>query len=394
MKSKTTSNIALAVAIAVSFAVVALAAAAPPAGSSSAKMRLYVSGHAFGIGEQQVYLVDRESQLTVRFRDPAGQLHSKVFHSHAQSSVAWTIEGLASGGMPVMGVATAAPVPSASSPPATALPVGVPSSSILTAPSKQPSPQPAPPSPTIDAQGATETGGALDDLSPASILLSGITTDFPQIGKAWKSSGDIRLPYGTMTVSLENTAMPATGDQDPSVMHIGSTGATTFHGEIKLAGFGTATLRGGGPATGTSFLESLNRLLLGMSLSAASHGNASAKDRRGSYDLSIKTTIKLIKYVPGIVPFVGSPGFVPASGYLGGTTAPDTGIYSTAVPTTITIPAPTDTGFLPLPPPAASPYRSALPAMSLPPIPLPMASDQPAASPPAGPTPTPQPTHY
>jgi len=114
---------------------------------------------------------------------------------------------------------------------------------------------------------------------------------------------------------------------------------------------------------------------------------------RGSYELQTTVALKLVRYVPGIVPYTGTGGFVPASGYLGGTSTPDMGIYATTRPDGIAIPAATDTGFIP-PPAPAPPYQSALPAVPLPPIPLPMTSDQPAASPPAAPTPTPQPTHY
>lgn len=246
----------------------------------------------------------------------------------------------------------------------------------------------------LDPQGAAASGSALADLAPASILLSSVTGELPDIGRPWKSAGDVRLPYGTLTCNLQNVVTTAAGNVDTNVMQIAQTGTTSFQAKVNVPGFGIAALRGAGVANGVSFLESQNKLLLGMSLSTASHGNAVANHKTGTYDLSLKIAIKLVKYVPGVVPYNGTGGFVPASGYLGGTTAPDTGIYSTVVPDKIAIPAATNTGFIPPPPPPPSPYQSALPEMSLPPIPLPMSSDQPAASPPPGPTPTPQPTHY
>lgn len=366
-------------------AAIAMGIAAPPGTSGDGKAYFFVAGHTFGIGEQQVYLVDRETQLIVRYRDANGELASKTFHQHVRSSVAWTIEGIASGGGPVLGVATAAPSPTA---------IG----STTPAPAPSPSPTPSPasptPSPMLDSQGAIAPNSAMSEVAPASIILSGITNDLPQIGRPWKSAGDLQLPYGRLTIDLDNVRATDTGDQDPAVAQIASTGKTGFTAKVKVAGFGVASLRGAGTATSTSFLETQNKLLLGLSLAATSHGNATAKDRHGSYDLSVKIAIKLVKYVPGIPPYNGSPGFVVASGFLGGTTAPDTGLYATAVPDKVTIPAPTDTGFIPPPGPAMTPYPSALPATSLPAIPLPMASDMPEASPPAGPTPTPQPTHY
>jgi hypothetical protein len=384
VKRRASVRLALTACFIISFAVVALGIAAPPGADGAAQTSLYAGGHPFGIGEQQVYLIDRESTLAVRWRNHDGDLTTKTFHYHARTSVAWTIEGLSSAGGPVLGVATAAPTPSGTTSPAAPLP------SPLASP---PSPSP---SPTLDAHGAGSIapGSALAEFAPASILLSSVESDLPDIGKPWPSTGEVWLPFGAMTIDLSNEIMAATGDQDANVAQIASTGTTDFRAKVKVAGFGTATLRGTGSATSTSFLETQNRLLLGMALTANSHGNAAAGQQHGTYDVGVKIAIKLYKFVPGIPPFTGSPGFVPASGYLGETTAPDTGIYATAVPDKVSIPAATDTGYVPPPAGGATPYQSALPEMSLPPIPLPMASDQPAASPPAAPTPTPQPTHY
>ena|GEM_PF-1301018 len=394
MKKQLPGRLALTFGIATIFAVIALGVASPPGVSGNAKTYYYVGGHLFGIGEQQVYLIDRDSILTVRYRTAHGDLQSKMFHRRLQSSLAWTIEGLASGGAPILGVATAAPTPVGVVSISTLQPVRSTLPSTPVPPSPEPSDVSPRPSPMLDAQGAGAPESALADLAPASIVLSSITGELPDIGKPWKSGGDVRLPYGTITVNLQNAVTTAAGNLDTNVMQIAQTGTTSFQAKVNVPGFGRAVLRGAGLVSGMSFIESQNKLLLGMSLSTASHGNAIANHKNGTYDFSLKIAIKLVKYVPGIVPYSGGPiGFVPASGYLGGTTTPDTAIYSTVVPDKIGIPAATNTGFIP-PPVQPSPYQSALPEMSLPPIPLPMSSDQPAASPPPGPTPTPQPTHY
>jgi hypothetical protein len=247
----------------------------------------------------------------------------------------------------------------------------------------------------LDAHGigAPARGSALDELTPGSVVLAGIGNQLPDIGKPWKSSGAIPLPFGTLTLTMDHVIQTPKGDQDANVAVIESTGTSGFSSRVRVSGVGTAQLHGGGTANATSYVETQNRLLLGTTISANSHGNASTSSKHGTYELQSTVAIKLAKYVPGLVPNSGSPGFVPASDYLGSTTAPDSQIYSTARPDTIAIPAATDTGFIP-PPAVATPYQSSLPAASLPPIPLPMRSGQAAASPPAGPTPTPQPTHY
>jgi len=374
----------LAVALLTALLIIGLAiASAPPAATASGTVALYAAGHPFGIGEQQVYLIDRASTLTVRYRDGQGELHSKTFHYHAQTSVAWTIEGLSSAGGPVLAVVTAAPTP-----PPSAAPTAPPAS-------PQTSPHAPEPSPILDQHGvgAPAPGTALAELTPASVVLAGIGEQLPDVGKPWRSSGALPLPFGTLTLTMDHVVQTPTGDQDADLAVIASTGTTSFSAKVHVSGFGIATLHGAGAASATSYLETQNRLLLGTSISATSHGNATTTANHGTYELHATIAIALAKYVPGRVPNTGSPGFVPASDYLGSTTAPDSQIYSTTQPDTIAVPAATDTGFIP-PPAVATPYQSALPAMSLPPIPLPMTSGQPAASPPPAPTPTPQPTHY
>jgi hypothetical protein len=373
----------LAVAFLTALLVAALAlVAAPPAATASGPVALYAGGHPFGIGEQQVYLIDRASTLTVRYRDNEGELRTKTFHYHAQTSVAWTIEGISSAGGPVLAVTTAAPTaPDSASP--------------MPPPSAEPIPHSPEPSPMLDAHGvgAPARGSALDELTPASLLLAGIKDQLPDVGKPWRSSGVIPLPFGTLTLTMDHVIETPKGDQDANLAVIQSTGTSGFSARVRISSFGVAALHGGGTVSALSYLETMTRLLLGTTISATSHGNVSASSIHGAYELQSTVAIKLAKYVPGLVPNSGSPGFVPASDYLGSTTAPDSQIYSTARPDTIAVPAATDTGFIP-PPAVATPYHSALPAASLPPIPLPMPSGQAAASPPAGPTPTPQPTHY
>ena len=374
----------LAVALMTALLIIALAiVGAPQAATASGPVALYAGGHPFGIGEQQVYLIDRASTLTVHYRDGQGELRSKSFHYHAQTSVAWTIEGFSSAGGPVLAVVTAAPTPPPSATPTPA------------SPSTQPSPHAPEPSPVLDAYGvgAPAQGTALAELTPASVVLAGIGEQLPDVGKPWRSAGVLPLPFGTLTLTMDHVILTPKGDQDADLAVIASTGTTGFSAKVHVGGFGVAALHGGGTASATSYLETQNRLLLGTTISATSHGNATANTSHGTYELHSTVAIELAKYVPGRVPNSGSPGFVPASDYLGSTTAPDGQIYSTTQPDTIAVPAATDTGFIP-PPAVATPYQSALPAMSLPPIPLPMTSGQPAASPPAAPTPTPQPTHY
>lgn len=368
-------KLCIAAGAAAGFVAIALGVAAPT--GTDAKAYFFVGGHAFGIGEQQVYVIDRSAELTVHYRDAAGTLRSKTYRHHAQRSVAMTIEAIASAGGPVLGVVTAAPAASGSA-----------------TPSSERSPPSPPPSPVLDQQGAANPSGLMTDLAPASIILSGIVSELPAIGKPWKSSGEVMLPYGAIVVNFDNVVNQPDGNQGRSVVQIASTGKSEVNAKVGLAGFGTATLRGAGKALGMSFVESQNKLLLGMSLEAQSHGNANATRRRGSYDLKLKIAIKLVKYIPGMPVVNSGPAFVSASGFLGGVASPDTGINSTAVPDRVAVPAATDTGFIPPPTPEVTPYQSALPEVSLPPIPIPIASDQPVASPPQGPTPTPTPTRY
>jgi len=211
VKKQLPGRLALIFGIATIFAVIALGIASPPGVSGDAKTYYYVGGHLFGIGEQQVYLIDRDSILTVRYRTALGGVQSTTFHRRVQSSVAWTIEGLASGGGPILGLATAPPTPEGVVSISTLQPVRSTLPSTPPPPSPEPSGESPRPSPMLDAHGATAPTGALADLAPASILLSGITGDLPDIGKQWKSAGDVRLPYGILTCTLQNVVATAAG---------------------------------------------------------------------------------------------------------------------------------------------------------------------------------------
>jgi hypothetical protein len=359
----------------VAVALAALGVGGPPA----PKTVLLMSGHTFGLGEQQVYAIDRTADLTVRFRDATGTLRTKKYHHQLRNSVAFTIEGVSSGGHPVLAMVTANPVAASTSSPA----------AYPAAPAAPVSP---PPSPELDEHGALAIAGDAADLAPASIILSAVTDDVLSGGRPWKSGGDIKLPYGTVSLAVVNTASPMPNDQTNSVVQIHSTGAVQFRGKLAVGGFGQASLRGAGSADGTSFVDTQHKLLLGLAVTSAVRGNALARNKHGNYDLKLQLAIKLVHYVPGIPPVPIGPGYILASGYVGSYASPDTGNYSTAPPNPIAVPAPTNTEYTGSPLPTYEP--SALPEASLPPIPMPLPSGQPVASPPPGPTPTPTPTRY
>ncbi len=381
MTAQTKTQVRAAGCIAVLLALLAAGVANPDSQNPAQKTYYYVAGHVFGIGEQQVYVVQRTATLTVRYRDAGGSLQSQTFRQADRDSVAWTIEGIASGGGPILGVSTAAPVSTASASPSPS-----PTMNAVATPSPQSSP-------TLDALGAGGAGGPMGALGAATFLLASLPADMPDIGKPWFSKSALPLRFGALTLEMNNMVDQPAGNQG-TVVQISSTGGCELQWKLRVKGFGAASLRGGGGATSQSFVETQNRLLLGMTVSAFSHGNAKMKDRTGSYSLDVSVAIKLVHYVPGIPVYAGTVGFVPASAYLGNTMAPDTSIYSTAEPRPVTSPAATNTEFIPPPMAPVTPYPSALPEVSLPPIPIPQSSDQPVASPPAPPTPTPTPSRY
>lgn len=361
----------LAVIATLAVAVVAMGVDAP----SASKTYLLMTGHTFGIGEQQVYAIDRSADLTIRYRDEIGELRSATYRHHLRSSAAFTIEGVSSAGRAVLAVATTNPAPQ--------------SSAYATAASAPAAP---PPSPELDERGALTAQAGMADLLPASLILSSMSDEVLGAGKPWKSSGVVRLPYGQLSLNLDNAPAASNATDNNTVVQIHSTGSADVRGALAVKGFGRATLRGAGAADATAFVDAQNKLLLGLMLTSSSHGNVVARGKRGSYDLKVQVAIKLIHYVPGIPPVRYGPGYIIASGYLGSYSSPDTSNYSTAPPNPIAMPAATNTEYSGSPLPSYAP--SALPEASLPPIPMPLASDQAIVSPPPGPSPTPTPTRY
>jgi hypothetical protein len=344
------------------------ASAADPNNQPQGRASYTVAGHVFGIGEEQVFVVRKDTTLTIHYRDAAGKLGSSTFRQAVATSVAWTVEGTTANGGPILGIAT-------------------PSSS-----QRSPS-QDQQPSPMLDSAGIGSTNGSLGELAAASFLLSSLSSDLPEVGKSWSSEGTLALRYGELRVSMNNAVIQPFGtDQD--FVQIASTGGVELAGKITTPALGLTTLRGRGGATAVSYIESANRLLLGMTLMAFSHGSATGKSRVGTYDLDVNIATKMIHYVPGVPAFTGAPGFLVASAFVGHTAAADTSLYSTSQPEQVASPAATNTEFIPPPTGAVTPYPSALPEVSLPPIPIPWNSDQPVASPPAPPTPIPSPTRY
>jgi hypothetical protein len=328
-----------------------------------------VTGHAFAVGEQQVYLIQRTSALTLRYRDARGDLKSQTDRENISTSLAWTVEGIGADGGPILAVASA----SAGAKPALA-----------------PGPRA---SPVLNPRGIGSASGVLSELAPVSFLLSSFPSDVPEVGTSWTSSGVLSFRYGTLMLSMKNTAVQPTGE-DSSLVQVASSGATDLQGTATLAGVGATTLQGNGGATGFSYIEPKDRMLLGMTLSAFSRGKAKYKDQTGTYDLDIRLAVKLQRYVPGLPALAIAPNFLTASAYIGDTAAPETFLYSTAAPALVASPAATDTEFIPPATSAVTPYPSALPAESFPPVPIPLSSNQPIASPPPPPIPSPSPTRY
>ncbi len=363
------------------------------AASAPAKTYVFVPGHESGLGEQQVYVVERQADLVVRYRDARGVMRTKSYHHRADVSIAMTTEGVASSGTAVLALSTA----QASTPTpdnhlvGEAAPHEAPSPISAITPSTyyETSAPEVSPSPILDEHGSLDATGPMADFAPASLILSGLQTELPQLGRPWKSVGEISLPYARLAVTLQNIAHSESGQEAARVLNIDSSGRAAVRGSITIKGLGKTALRGSGRATAASFVETQRRLLV-----ATSHGIATAKNARGDYDLKLSLAIKLVRYIPGVPVPTFAPGFVPPSGYLGGVASPDTSHLSNAPTDHLAVPAPTNTEFLPPPGQRVTPYPSTLPQVSLPPIPIPLRSDQPIASPPPPPTPTPVPTRY
>ncbi|HXM17260.1 MAG TPA: hypothetical protein VN934_00450 [Candidatus Tumulicola sp.] len=356
-------------------AVAALAAAAPPPRTATA----FVPGRSFGIGEQQVYTIEQNTKLTVRFRRPDGSIDVKNLESTTRRSVAFTVEGLSSAGNPVLAVATAVAI---ASPAAGA--AATPSASPKAVPSASP-----PPSPDVRSDGSVNVDGGLADLSPLAGVLAGAAPDKLEPSMTWRSEASVNLPLASLALHMSNTANAPSADGPPNVIGVTSTGSADVSGSTKISGYGSTTLRGAGAAVIQAFVDKERGVLLGMSLTVGSRGNAaSARGDHGGYDLNAQYTVKLVRYVAGVSP--ASPNAQPTLNTLTRFASPDSAIFSGGGnPSPLAHPGPTNTFFLSSPQPAPSETTTPAPSESLPPIPIPQSSDAPMASPPAPPSPSP-----
>jgi len=347
-----------------------------------------VGGHAVGIGEQQVFAIVRESQLTFRFRDAGGVVRTHAYRNRALSSVAFTIEGLSSQGAAVLAITNSHMTAPPAQPSATATPLA-PYAAIYASPTAAPS---VTPSPQVNANGAVSASDAAD-LAPLSALLSGLTAGIPASDAGpWKSGAEVQVPHARVTIALSNTVASPAPDESNPIMHLVAAGTADARGTATVASVGTVVFSGAGTATANAYLDPQAKLALGMLLHSFSHGNARANRQRGTFTLLVDVTVKLVHFTPGLPPLPLTPGYVIASGYVGSYASPDTGNLTPAPANPVAVPAATDTEYVGSPPPSYVP--SPLPEASLPPIPIPLPSDQPIVSPPPGPTPTPTPTRY
>lgn len=301
---------------------------------------LFVPGKQFGIGEQHVYAIQSHATLTVRLRPLFGDLISVTKRLDRSSSYALTVERYDSSGRPV-----------------------------LTA--------------------AASSSATADDLAPVSALLAGLTSDSLSAGKSWSGDSTLRMPVATVALHLTNTAGASSGDQLQTTMMVSSDGRESVRGALRLTSIGKVTLRGGGTSSATSYFELNHRLLLGMRLVGKSSGTALAQDMRGTYELNIRYSVELARFVPGAIVPTEIPGFRPASTYVLSPLPVDTTNMAPAPFVSPGRPAPIDTEYAPLSETAGTPTPA--PALSLPPIPFVPPSGQQLVSPPPPPSPTPTP---
>ena len=334
---------------------------------------IFVPGRVYGLGEQQVYLVERSQKVVVRFRDPSGKAVERTATRSDQGSVAFTVEGFTADGSTVLAVSVIAPTADSLQGPADS--------------ASQPAPE-ALASPAVSADGRIADGGRFDALAPATLIVGALAGAPIADGEKWTSSGVVPLPVGPQAVHLSNAA--AIWSDDASVLQVVSTGTFDTIGSVNVQGFGDATLRGAGSAGGTSFVDMASRLLLGAAFTLKSKGNAvNARQETGTFLLSAAYTLKLMRYVPGIMPPPTPAGaLVPRSENI--RTGPPDNLIRQGTPDELTHPAPTDNVVHGTPPPQETPTPE--PDASLPPVPVPVSSGAPLASPPA-PPPTPAPTH-
>ena len=355
----------------VACAVAGLAAPAPPTVSA------FLPNRVFGLGEQHVYVIERDESVVVRYRDANGDLVSKTLTRSDSHSVAFTVEAYASGGGAVLGVAVEAPPPPSASP----------------WPSPSPPPEPfasgAPlsaASPIVGVNGAIALPGPLEQLAGAAVVIGGQPGASLADGSKWNSGGSLALPIGAVNIRIANAA--TAWNDDPTLLHVMSAGTLDASGGVDVAGLGKVALRGNGTCNGVSFIDMADALLIGATFTMASRGNAvNPHGAVGQYTLSATYTFKLARYVPGRMP----PPTLPPSAVpdLLHNESPDTDVIRQGAADQVPQPGPTDNLFSGSPLPAVTP--TPMPEKSLPPVPIPVSSGAALASPPA-PPPTPFPT--
>jgi hypothetical protein len=354
--------------VSVAAAVVACAVAglAAPAPSS---VSAFLPNRTFGLGEQQVYVIEREQSVVVRYRDAKGDLVTKTLKRNDSHSVALTVEAYASDGGAVLGVA----VEAAQSPSST------PESLASDAPSPSASPM-------VGVNGAIVAPGPLEQLAPAAVIVGAQPSAPLADGAKWNSGGLLALPLGAVNIRVANAA--TAWSEDPTVLQVASAGTLDATGSVEVAGLGKVALRGNGTCNGMSFIDMKDALLIGSSFTVASRGNAvNPHGAVGEYTLSATYTLKLARYVPGrMPPATLAPSAVPDFVH---NASPDTNAISQGAADPVAHPAPTDNIFSGSPLPVVTP--TPMPEQSVPPVPIPVSSGAALASPPA-PPPTPIPT--
>lgn len=319
---------------------------------------IFVPGHVYGLGEQQVYLVERGETITVRFRDANDDLVTRTIKRLDHRSLAFTVEGFNEDGSAVIAMDD----------------------------NGRPTVEQAPPSPAIHISGRV-FGDPLAALSGTTLIIGEGSDDTLHDGARWGSSGALPLSIGPQSVRISNIAS-VWGD-DTSVLQVASNGTFDAGGAVQVQGFGNAALRGNGFVIGSSYVDTLNRLLLGTTLTLRSSGNAASRQGTGVFTLSATYTIKLMRYVPGLLPAPAPSGALVPQTYNIRTGEPDN-MTRQGTPDALTRPAPTDNILRGSPAPVET--QTPMPDASLPPVPIPVSSGAPIASPPA-PPPTPMPTH-
>lgn len=348
------------------------------AASAPSSISAFLPNRVFGLGEQHVYVIERDENVVVRYRDSNGDLVSKALALRDSHSVALTVEAYASDGGAVLGVSVEAPpAPSASpsaspSPPSESLASNAPSASA---------------SPIVGVNGAITLPGPLAQLGGAALIVGAQPSAPLADGSKWSSGGPLALPVGAVNLRIANAA--TAWNEDPTVLQVTSAGTLDTSGTVDIAGLGKVALRGNGTSNAVSFIDMKDALLIGASFTIASRGNAvNAHGAVGQYTLSASYTLKLARYVPGRMP---PPTFPPSAipGLLHNE-SPDTSMITQGPVDQVAHPEPTDNLFGGSPLPVVTP--TPMPEQSLPPVPIPVSSDASLASPPA-PPPTPIPTH-